>query len=339
MNNRWKAVFLVSLVALVLSLVLTTSTFGMLNTTRRDLTVTQGQLVSTQDELANTVSELHDTKTELTNTQAQLNTSKIELTNVGNQLSSIRNELANVKIQLQMASDENSRLSGENGKLIDSYGSLRDKIDVRFGSTQADRQSFITPSDATVASKAQEVTSGYSPDTNGLWRGYESLYRWVVNNIDYSYDSYTPLLPASLSGTLTWRKEFWRMPAETLTDKAGDCEDMALLLASMMKNFNKGSFIVWLISISSSTPGVSGHMAVAFPIQGGQLTILDPAGNYYTGIRSGSLRSDSASVAMSDWLSHWAVKIQGAYVDGVFAETIDQEFKSTAEFLIWSSQR
>ncbi|MBI4186317.1 MAG: hypothetical protein HY530_02280 [Chloroflexi bacterium] len=352
MNNVWKISSIVMMVLLVISSVLAENIWRSLNTTRgrlanteAQLTITTGELNTTRGRLANTeaqltitTGELNTTKAKLGDTKAQLDVTKTQLTATEAQLDLViiqvatqKAELANVRTQLQTANDEKSQL-------LSSYVRLRNNINTRFGFTQQDRQSFITPSDTAVSAKVQEITTPYTGETSKVWNDYSIIYQWVVKNILYSYDSYTPLLPSALSGTFTWREDFWRMPAETLADKTGDCEDMALLLASMIKSYNKNNFAIWVITISSSVPGVPGHAAVVFPVQGGGLTILDPAGKYYTGMQYGSLRSESASLAINNWSSYWEGQIPGAFVDRVFSENLDRQFSTTADFITWLSQ-
>jgi hypothetical protein len=184
----------------------------------------------------------------------------------------------------------------------------------------------------------QEITGGYSEEVSEYWRDFERLYRWVVNNISYSYDSYMPFLPENLSGELTWWESCWRMPEETLEDETGDCEDMAVLLASMLRSYKEPNYRVWVLIIRSSVPEVPGHVAVAFPVAGGKLTILDPAGNYYTGYPYGTLRSESTSLAVNQWLSNWENDIPGAEIVEAFSETDHQQFSSTAEFISWTEE-
>ena len=141
-----------------------------------------------------------------------------------------------------------------------------------------------------------------------------------------------PILPQTISDDLVWQQDYWRMPEETIEDKTGDCEDMAVLLASMLRSYNEGEYSIWVLLISS---GELGHMAVAFPVQGGKLAILDPAGNYYTGYHYGSLRSEIASVAVNQWLSQWATKMPGAEIVEAFSENSHNQFSGTDEFLTW----
>ena len=127
------------------------------------------------------------------------------------------------------------------------------------------------------------------------------------------------------------------MPEDTLEDGAGDCEDMAALLASMLLSYNDGEYAIWMLVIRSEKLGL-GHIAVAFPVQDGRLTILDPAGNYYTG-QYGPVNSSNVSNAINNWLSHWQKAMPDAEITTVFSEDIFEEFSSTAEFITWAQEQ
>ena len=45
----------------------------------------------------------------------------------------------------------------------------------------------------------------------------DDLFQWVCDNIKYKRE----------------KKDYWKLPSETLNDKCGDCEDGAILLASL----------------------------------------------------------------------------------------------------------
>ena len=112
------------------------------------MTITTGELNTTKAKLGDTKAQLDVTKTQLTAIEAQL-----DLANI--QVATQKAELANVRTQLQTANDEKSQL-------LSSYVSLRNNINTRFGFTQQDRQSFITPSDTAVSAKLQEITTPYT---------------------------------------------------------------------------------------------------------------------------------------------------------------------------------
>jgi len=304
------------------------NTVVKLDTTEAQLTDTKTLLHTTKTQLADTEAQLGATKAQLADTEAQLDVTKTQLATTIVQWDTTKALLTKVESQLETAKNNNSQL-------LNQYAGLKSQINVRLGLTSQDRQSFITPNNSVVSAKVQEITGGYTGDTDKYWRDFERLYRWVVANISYSNDSPMPLLPETISGPLIWREECWRTPEETLREKTGDCEDMAALLASMLRNYNEGRYRVWILGIKSNDPGVKRHVGVAFPVAGGRLTILDPAGNYYTGYPYGSLQSESSSVAVRKWLSHWMREMPGAEIYLAFSEDSYQEFSSTAEFLTW----
>jgi len=274
--------------------------------------------------------QLNNTKVQLDSVTVQLGEAKNKVSVVKHELKRTVNALDATKNQLQIIEDDNALMLGQ-------YASFKREIEYRAGVIKQDCQGFITPNNNLVSEKAREITGGYSEDTNERWRDYYRLYEWVVNNIHYSYDSNIPLLPESLTGELIWHKSYWRLPEETLIDKTGDCEDMAVLLVSLMRSYNQEKYTIWGIRISSGVPDASSHIGVALPVEGGRLTIVDPAGNYYTG--SGSLSSESFSVAVNKWSVHLESKIPEGFISGVFTDDFYYEFNNTAEFLTWIEGR
>jgi len=349
MYHMWKRLFIVATILFVTCAAFGGSFWYQLNDTKRQLANTEVQLANTVVELDTTKEQLDDTKTlldttktQLVDTEAQLGTTKVQLVDTEAQLGTAKAQLVDTEAQLDTTKNEltstKSRLEtakNENSQMLNQYAGLREQINARLGLTPQDKQGFITPNNSAVSEKVEEITGGYSENVNEYWRDCERLYQWVVNNISYSYDSYMPVLPGDISGELVWQASCWRMPEETLEDETGDCEDMALLLASMLRSYNEPNYNVWVLLIRSSIPEDIGHAAVAFPVAGGRLTIVDPAGNYYTGYRNRTLQSESASVAVSRWLSHWASEMPGAEIVEAFSETDYQQFSSTDEFLTW----
>ena len=341
MYSVWKRLFIVVIVLLV-------SSFAFGGYFWYQLNVTKNQLADTKIQLGNTLLELDNTKTQLVDTEHQLDTTEVQLVDMEAKLNTTQTQLNTIvaqldttqaqldvtEAQLDMTTVQLETAKNENSQMLNQYASLKGQVNVRLGDTPEDRQSFINPSNSLVSEKVLEVTGGYSGDVNDYWKDCERLYSWVVSNISYSYDSYMPILPESISGGLIWQHDCWRMPEETIEDKTGDCEDMALLLISMLRSYNEGEYRIWVLVIRS---GELGHVAVAFPVQGGRLTILDPAGNYYTG-QYGSLQSESVSIAVNNWLSHWQKEMPGAEIVGVFSEDVYEEFSSTDEFITWAQE-
>jgi len=199
-----------------------------------------------------------------------------------------------------------------------------------------DKMKFVTPDDPSVSLLVIQVTGGWSDTSNWneYWSDVKRMYDWVVDNIKYAPDSPSPVLP-SIEGSLSWRNEFWRFPNETIRDKAGDCEDMANLLVSMIRNYGHKRYAEWSIVIEfEKDSNTEKHVAVAMPCTGSELVILDPAGKYYTRDELGNLVSKKASEALQDWFNYWETQgYRNPKVICIFSDYMYKEFSSNEEFI------
>lgn len=302
-----------------------------INEVKNELDDTKSELATSKTKLDLAEVKIESIESELVETQGELAASSESLVYVKEQLENTESELVNTRSQLTTVNTRLESVQGENERMLDDYASLREVISLRAGD-DSDGQSFITPDDPLVIEKVGDIAGPYSGDSNERWTAYKKFYDWIVNFIEYNSDSYLPLLPPTLSGSLSWTKDFWRMPEETIQDGVGDCEDMAVLLASMMLCYNQEEYTIWVIEIGNDDIG---HLAVAFPVVNDRLCILDPAGNYYTN-QWGYLTSSGIRDAIQDWLSHWQTKIPGAEVTAVFNHKFYREFSNTEEFIQWA---
>ncbi len=297
MQNPWKKVSLIVAALLVIVLSAGGVLWSQVEPTATKLQATKAQLGSTQAEFEAAKNQLDMTKLQLDNTLAQLNINEEEL----NQMRS-------------------------------RYTYFREQISTRLGQGPV-LQKYITPTDPTVAAIVQEIIGGDSQYREDWWKSSERIYHWLVNNIEYSVDNYLPLLPEHMEEDLTWRRDFWRLPVETLEDGAGDCEDVSTLLASMLLNYSEGRFATWIVGIKNE---YRSHIAVAFPAEGELLAVLDPSGKYYTWHYSWSeLRAYDVRIAVEAWLEDWAEEMPGGEVYVVFSDTFYRPISSTDEFIQW----
>jgi dihydrofolate reductase len=251
------------------------------------------------------------------------------------QLNATETRLNDIEAQLSAVKPGIDSLKAEQEQMLSEYASLRRQIELRLGIGQ-DAQHFITPDDPEISAEVQEITGGYSTDAKELWKDYASLLQWVVRNVKYSADSPLPLFPESTDGALEWRKDFWRLPVETMRDKAGDCEDMATLLASMLLSYTQQSHVFWVVGARTFDSIPKGHVAVAIPSENNNLTIFDPAGRYWTPFPTvGGYGSQEVSLAIKDWLAHLE-EMPDAEIYVVFSEKVYQEFSTTQEFIEWA---
>ena len=217
---------------------------------------------------------------------------------------------------------------------VDAYSSLRDRINNRWSGANA--SVFVTPDDPSVKELVLNITGGWADksSTAELLSDLKKLYDWVVDNIDYRYDGLYPVLPDKPMGNLSFVNEMWQMPNETLELGRGDCEDMAILLASMIRAYGASAE---LIVIENE---IIGHMAVQVPLGKGEIIILDPAGHYYTGSETGALGPRDLREEINRWLSYWAnAGFKNTNVTRVFSDKIDKRFSSTEEYVEWMYSR
>lgn len=219
---------------------------------------------------------------------------------------------------------------------VSSYDYLRTQINAR--TLQLLVRDFITPEDSTVKNKVVQITGGWSDpsDWNECWDDMKKMYDWIVNNIEYRSDGLSPVLPTTPSGYLEYSEEMWQFPSETLDLLQGDCEDMAILLTSMILSYNEGKYRTECVMIEGSTDG---HAGVQMPVADDKLTILDPAGKYYTQT-SGNIDNKDISTEINSWLNYWKPQMgNDVHVVRVFSDSLDKSFSSTSEYTSWMYSR
>lgn len=195
---------------------------------------------------------------------------------------------------------------------------------------------LITPEDLAVKNKVEEITQGWSDPTDWAeyWNEVKMMYDWVVDNIEYRYDSLYPTLPEDPTQPVTQFDEMWQFPNQTLDLRKGDCDDMAILLASMIYSYSNMEHWVECIVITQ-------HMAVYIPVAEDEICILDPAGRYYTntGHPFYEITSRDVSKEVHAWLDYWSDGIENPMVEWIFSMYIWKDFWQTELFINWLYER
>ena len=236
------------------------------------ITSLQNQVSSLQDERDNLISQVSTLNSQIILLQIWLESNKTLLTRTqtwlqGN-ITYYESQIATLNSQITTLQSEITSLNSIIAPLqayVAAYKNLRDKVNQRWNNINI--ESFITPQDQTVRNIVYDITGGWSntSDWNEFWKDVKAMYAWVVNNIEYRNDGLYPKLPDDPSGALAFWKEMWQFPNETLNLRQGDCEDMAILLCSMVRCYNGMKYPVECIIIESSTVG---HVAVQIPVSG-----------------------------------------------------------------------
>jgi len=249
-------------------------------------------------------------------------------------------QIASLNSQIASLQGEITRLNGIVATLqayVAAYENLRDKVNQRWD--QVNVEPFITPQDQAIRDIVYAITGGWSnpSDWNEYWNDVKAMYTWVVDNIEYRYDGLYPMLPNDPSGDLHFFNEMWQFPNETLSLRKGDCEDMAILLCSMIRFYSGMKYPVECIIIVNSTLG---HMAVQMPVPGYKLVILDPAGKYYSHDIWGNIAFNDITTEINNWLNYWKPYMgSDVYVSRIFSDYLDKTFTSTNEYITWMYSR
>jgi len=284
-----------------------------LNVEVQDLT---GQKSKLEKWLQENISRYEDTIASLTSEINELNTWLTE----------------NISYYKQQISDLNTTF----WNYVSAYWRLSNQVNWRW--MQEEVEGFITPEDEIVESLVYNITGGWSDpdDWTEFWTDVKAMYDWVVENIEYRYDGLYPVLPDEPNGSLIFWKDMWQLPNETLELKEGDCEDMAILLCSMIRAYGNREYYAEAIMIVGEE---SAHVAVQIPVSENEIVILDPAGHYYTKDFFGNLVPKDIVDEIYNWLDYWREWMRDVYVYRVFSDYVDIKFNSTSEYISWMYER
>lgn len=200
---------------------------------------------------------------------------------------------------------------------------------------------FIQLDCSAVVQLTNDITGGWSnrSDWNEYWEDILKLYSWVDQNISYNPDPYSPILPDSLmrpqqACQIRWIPDLWQYPNETLDLRTGDCEDVAILLCSMILNYVEEKLPCETILIAGSQRAHTGMQIVLDQ----NITILDTAMNYYTSLSSGNLTSNDIDSEIKCWIDHCSLG-NDTRVTRVFSNSLDKRFSTMSEYLSWMYAR
>ena len=228
-------------------------------------------------------------------------------------------------------------LQAEYDRYVAAYQRLRDEINQRWDKQNV--EPFITSTSSAVDAKVFSITGGWSNTSNWdeYWDDIKAMYDWVVSNVEYRSDGLFPVLPDDPSDEVDYWDELWQFPNETLSLRQGDCEDMAILLCSMIRCYTDMQHWAECIVITGS---LGGHMAVQIPVSDDKLVIFDPAGRYYSSDWLGNIVFNNISAEINDWLDYWKPEMgYDVYVYSIFSDYTHETFTSTDGYITWMYSR
>ncbi|MCX8162616.1 MAG: hypothetical protein N3E44_06515 [Candidatus Bathyarchaeota archaeon] len=213
---------------------------------------------------------------------------------------------------------------------VKDYLKLVDEVNIHATHPKKEDLLLITPNDIRVRSLMLQITGGWSGylDLSEISRDVKALFDWVVNNVRYRSDGLYPLLPPDPSFPPSYVSDMWQYPNQTLAFREGDCDDQAILLASMLSAYFQGKLRVECIIVTD-------HMAVYIPFENGREMILDPAVGYYTG-SPGMPSFKDVSVEVYRWIGRLEDMFgKRINVKWVFSDRFLKLFYSTERFIEW----
>lgn len=113
----------------------------------------------------------------------------------------------------------------------------------------------------------QRIVSRYRLKNNDPDKTAHNVQKWVVRFLTYKYDNDTAKIP-----------EFWQFPFETIHSKAGDCEDGAILIASLCRVAGVPSYRIKVAAgnvKTAPTAPTGGHAYAIYLANDGEWRILD----------------------------------------------------------------
>jgi hypothetical protein len=125
---------------------------------------------------------------------------------------------------------------------------------------------FVTSNEKVIVDLAHELRNLAETRRFNAYNTANFILRFVQENVEYSLDNET-------QGCV----EYWKFPVETLVDKIGDCEDSAILYASVMDALG---YDVALLFYKLKEKN-SGHLAVGINLDGEHGEYVEDDGKKY----------------------------------------------------------
>jgi hypothetical protein len=266
-------------------------------------------LMGYQSQISALEEELDQLQAEYDTLQGGYNQKAAEYNNLNSMYSSVQSQRDALQADLNAKEGYLKEVSTDLSGLYDllnSYSNLEDSLLRILNSGELD--------------KIGDAVTQITDTSEDIWGNYRIIWEYVDDNVVYAYDTEFPYISSysyiTLDGvecftefTVGTRLNYHQTPEFTLTNKQGDCDDQAILLYGMMRYYLRNVYgtvynsYLALISFTDETA----HLAIFMPVQGGEICILDPAGNYATE-RYGSLTSKAPSTELQSFADHWSAE-------------------------------
>ena len=186
-----------------------------------------------------------------------------------NRLNTLNNMLReNLTYYMDALSKLSSEYSVTQHELVNLQNKLKSAVFPAelFTMSQEEVNNFLIKSINSVINISKELPK---PSLEGFLM---NVFEYVMNSTYYQYDS------VAIRSENTTKSNYWKLANETLIDLGGDCEDLAVLVYSIIKPYINNTYLLeWYND-------VTGHVAVITYVNGFWY-IIDPAGDWLNGYK------------------------------------------------------
>jgi len=260
---------------------------------------------SLTDDLAELEEDFNDLDEDFDDLEDEYRAVQTMYINLNSDLAQLENENSVLNEELNDANKNWMSLSTnvlEFREELYSYCVLNESFPRIFSSNELDK----------IAAKVEEITRG----DNDIWDGLNSIHKYVRDEVDYVYDSEVPVIstyryygddddPLLIDFETQYRQNMYQSLDFTVEYEQGDCDDQAMLEYAMIKYYQRyvleEEYQLYLVYMGWED---SAHLTVFQPVQGDNICILDPAGQYQTGTTS-SLTQNSIRDELMKYQNHW----------------------------------
>jgi transglutaminase-like putative cysteine protease len=156
---------------------------------------------------------------------------------------------------------------------------LQEKVDLYRKIAEKDPRVLITVDDPVVKAKVAEVTRLCKTTEEKQ----QAIFEYVRKEIEYTTEG-NPLKWDYPQPHLEFKYDFWQLPRETIEWRKGDCEDVSILLCTMMRTAGVSSSNVRVVlGTVNFGGGTTGHAWCEFKMKG-EWYVLEstcPTCNYF----------------------------------------------------------
>ena len=289
-------------------------------------------LMGYQSQISTLETELGQLQGEYDTLQGSYDQKAAEFSNLNSMYSSVQSQRDALQADLGAKEEYMKEVSVDLSalyELLNSYSNLEDALPRILNSGELDK----------IGDTVAQITDA----SEDIWGNYQKIWEYVDDNVVYAYDTEFPYISSyryiTLDGvecftefTVDTRLNYHQTPKFTLTNKQGDCDDQAILLYGMMRYYLRNVYgtvynsYLAMISFTDDTA----HLAIFMPVQGGEICILDPAGNYATE-RYGSLTSKAPSTELQSYAAHWSSEHTIGTIKLYWVDDQDGSFSSEFE--------